>query len=72
MNAYRELAAAIVLQAVKDYRAAVRRQKRDPGNRGARMRIREVERFFRSPWYGMLTDIDANELIGSLRKEAAE
>ena len=69
MNAYKELAAAIVLQAVKDYRAAVRRKKRDSGNRGARMRIRECERFFRSRWYGMLTDIDPEEVIRALREE---
>ena len=70
MNPYQELAAAVVLQAVKDYRTAIRRKKRNPENRGARMRIREVERFFRSKWYRMLTDIDPDEVLWILRKEA--
>ena len=69
MNGYQELAAAIVLQAVKDYRTAQRRKGRDPGNRGARMRIREVERFVRSRWYRTLTDVDPHELLRRLRQE---
>ena len=72
MNAYRELAAAIVLQAVKDYRTAIRRRRRHPGNKGARMRIREIERFFRSEWYGQLSDVEPDEMIRTLRKEAGE
>ena len=69
MNAYRELAAAIVLQAVKDYRTAIRRRRRHPGNQGARMRIREIEHFFRSEWYGQLSDVDPHELLQRLRQE---
>lgn len=69
MNAYRELAAAIVLQAVKDYRTAIRWRRRHPGNKWARMRIREIERFFRSEWYGQLSDVDPHELLQRLRQE---
>jgi hypothetical protein len=61
-TAYENLANAIVLQAVKDYRAAKR-----TGNSG---RIASIRRFFRSDWFGTLTDIDGEYLIRKLDKEA--
>ena len=69
MSGYQELAAAVVLQAVKDYRTAIRRLKREPEHRGAKRRIREIECFIRSRWYIMLTDIDPDDLISQMRKE---
>jgi hypothetical protein len=61
-TAYENLANAIVEQAVKDYRAAKR-----TGNSG---RIASIRRFFRSDWFGTLTDIDGEYLIRKLDKEA--
>jgi hypothetical protein len=61
-TAYENLANAIVLQAVKDYRAAKR-----TGNSG---RIASIRRFFRSDWFGTLTDVDGEYLIRKLDKEA--
>lgn len=66
---YEKLAGAIVLQAVDDYRAALRRLAQNPGNDIARRTIREVERFFRSGWFGELTEIDPEMLISKLRAE---
>lgn len=52
---------AIVLQACKDYRTALKWEDKPT--------IREVERFFRSEWYKMLTTIDGEFLIDKLKKE---
>ena len=57
MTVYEELANAIVLQAVKDWRSGDERDKA------------EVERFFRSAWFGSLTKLDPEVLIINLRKE---
>lgn len=50
------LCSAIVTQAIKDYRRAGR-ERRD-----------SLERFFRSEWFGMLTQIDPEQLIFNLRR----
>ena len=47
MNPYENLANAIVLQAVKDYRLT-----------DDEAELAEIERFFRSDWFGVLTDVD--------------
>ena len=58
MNPYEELANAIVLQAVKDYR--LNDDERE---------LASIERFFRSGWFNTLTSIDPEMLISKLRKE---
>ena len=58
MNPYENLANAIVLQAVKDYRLT-----------DDEAELAEIERFFRSGWFGVLTDVDPEYLIRRLRKE---
>ena len=69
-EAYENLANAIVLQAVKDYRKALESLKRHPGNAGAQYVIKDVERFFLSDWFVELTDLDGRTLMEQLRKEA--
>ena len=66
---YHPLAEAIILQAVKDYRSALRKQKKNPDDGKASATIREIEKFFRSSWYKTLTDLDPDYLIYRLRKE---
>ena len=58
---YRKLANAIVLQAVEDYN--------EFGNtiKGRRVR-RSIDKFSHSPLFGMITDIDPEELIDYLRE----
>jgi len=58
LNPYENLANAIVLQAVKDYRLT-----------DDEAELAEIERFFRSDWFGVLTDVDPEYLIRNLRKE---
>ena len=58
MSPYEELANSIVLQAVKDYRL----HDDEP-------EMVRIERFFRSGWFGVLTNINPEMLIAKLRKE---
>ena len=68
-DTYERLANAIVLQAVKDYRNALKRLKKHPHNETALYTKREVERFFRSDWYTSLTTVDPEMLILKLNEE---
>lgn len=71
-NPYEALANAIVLQAVNDYRAALKKVKKNPNNREALDEALQIERFFRSQWYQVLTSVDGEYLINRLRREASE
>ncbi len=66
---YENLANAIILQAVKDYRVALKCLKANPRNRTAAADKSEIERFFRSQWFTMLTSVDGEMLIRSLQME---
>ena len=67
---YENLANAIVLQAVKDYRDALKRLKKKPRNQAAMSDAMECERFVRAGWYKALTSVDGEYLIQKLREEA--
>ena len=58
MDPYENLAQAIILQAVKDYRLT-----------DDEYELAEIERFFRSGWFGVLSKVDPEYLIKKLRKE---
>ena len=66
---YEELANAIIIQAAKDYRSALKRLKKNPENKKAATMKRECERFFHSPWYTMLTDVNPNYILNRIREE---
>ena len=69
MDFYKELANAIVIQAAKDYRKALKTLKRYPRYEPAKAVVAEVEEFFRSDWYRMLTSVDAEMLMRKIRRE---
>ena len=71
-NPYEALANAIVLQAVNDYRAALKKVKKNPNNRTALDEALQIERFFKSQWYQVLTTVDGEYLINRLRREVSE
>lgn len=48
MNPYKELANAIIVQAVKDYRDAMERLRYTPDDKSAQHDKRSIENFFRS------------------------
>ncbi|MBQ9644197.1 MAG: hypothetical protein IJV26_09195 [Lachnospiraceae bacterium] len=70
-SGWEDLAQAIIMKAVDDYRAARRRVRHFPDQKGAQATIREVERFFRSEWFEQLTDLDGEMLIRKLKEEVA-
>ena len=66
---YERLANAIILQAVTDYRAALKRIKRKPEDWETIDEAMRVESFFRSGWYSQLTAVDGEYLIRRLQDE---
>lgn len=70
-NNYENLANAIILQAAKDYRKALRTLSLNPHNRSAQYECRSIESFFRSGWFGLLTHLDPELLISKLKAGAA-
>ena len=69
MDFYTDLANAIIIQAVKDYRNALKTLKRYPRYEPAKAVVAEVEEFFRSEWYRTLTSVDAEMLMRKIRRE---
>ena len=68
---YENLANAIVAQAARDYLAALKKLKKNPGNRTAMDDAMRLEKFFHSGWYGVLTSEDPDYLIRKLREKVA-
>ena len=60
---YEELANAIILRAVEDYRDLWFKDKEDGKKQG-------IIKFFHSRWFSILTKIDPNWLIEKLEEEA--
>ena len=69
MEPYENLANAIVLQAVKDYREVLARAASHSAKDCYRRSKDDLERFFRSGWFGVLTNLDPELLIGRLKQE---
>ena len=69
MDPYEKLANAIVLETAKDYRKALKKLSKYPGNADARIEKEKCERFFRSKWYVGLTSVDGEMLIRKLQEE---
>lgn len=71
--AYHELADAIILQAVDDYRKALDgKSYGEDSKKSPEWVKRECEKFFRSSWYRSLTKIDGEFLIEQLKREHNE
>ena len=72
-DAYISLANAIIIQAAKDYMRALKHLARNPKDQDIRNKLlatkSNVERFFRSEWYSMLTDVDSKTLLTKLKAE---
>lgn len=66
---YENLANAIIISAVRDYRAAGKRLRKHPDSRLAADEIKTIEKFFFSPWFQVLTDMDPEFLVERLRAE---
>ncbi len=63
------LANAIIIQAAADYRLALKQLRQNPLFQPAIRMSYEVERFFRSDWFSILTRINGMELLARLKTE---
>ena len=72
MEPYQALANAIVELAVKDYQTALKYRYRHPDKKEYADAMDSLEQFFRSGWYGMLTDLDGEYLMTAVRRMARE
>ncbi|MCD8073452.1 MAG: hypothetical protein LUF27_00165 [Lachnospiraceae bacterium] len=66
---YEQLANAIILQAVRDLRDALKKLKRNPNNRDAQAVRDEITRFFKSGWFSTLTSGDGKFLLRKICEE---
>lgn len=67
-RAYENLANAIVMQAVYDYRRVLRGKRLEYDN-NKKVTIEELEKFFHSGWFYLLTNVDGQTIINRLRRE---
>lgn len=70
-NPYENLANGIIVQAASDYKAALKKIKKNPQNQDAVDEALSIESFFHSGWYETLTAVDGDFLIRRLQEEAA-
>jgi len=68
-NCWQDLANAVILQAIEDYRLLCGKLRFRPWLAGAARAKRELEEFFLSRWFRTLTTLDGQELLASLRRE---
>ncbi len=68
---YSRLANGIILQAVKDYRGARRKLRKQPRSEKAKLMVSDCERFFCSGWFEALTEVDGRMLLRKLQEEQA-
>ena len=66
---YEALGNAIILQAVKDYRMALRKIKKNPRNREVIDEALQIEKFFRGSLFGVITELEPEFLIDKLQAE---
>ena len=72
-NPYANLANAIVLQAVKDFRNCITVVKRNGRNKEQAIReMRKIVEFIKSPWFRVLTNLDPQVLLEKLEEEVNE
>ena len=64
------LAGAIILQACDDYLTARRKLKRNPHHGVAAATAGECEKFFRSRWFGALSDVSGSLILDRLRRQS--
>jgi len=69
IDPYEELANAIILSAVKDYRKYLRIIKKYPRDISTRNKARAIERFFRSNYFSILSNANPEEIITGLNEE---
>lgn len=68
-DGYRNLADAIIMQAVSDYRREARKQVKHPHDVDTAQKKLNIERFFLSGWFTMLCTLDGRRLLRDLDRQ---
>lgn len=71
MECWHDLANAIILKAAEDYREALHCLAMNPASTAFQAQKRDLEAFFTSQWFHVLTRLDGRQLQAALIKEAA-
>ena len=71
-DGWSEFAQAIILQAVKDYRDTNMQLLEKPKDSTLRSQREELEEFFLSSWFAVLTNLDGERLLQRLQAETTE
>ena len=69
---YKRLANEVVLQAVKDYRSVLRKLRWSKKQEKAWNQMKQIETFFKSKYYGMLTELNSENLMKKLKEECTD
>ena len=69
LHNWQELANAIILRAVEDYRHAYARNRLRPYQIETLQEIRSIEQFFCSDWFAVLCTLDGRKLLHDLKKQ---
>ncbi len=69
VDPYANLANAIVLQAVKDYRDSKKKLRKYPNSTESKKMINDVTRFLLSDWITALTTVDGKLILKKLEQE---
>ena len=72
IDPYKDLANAIILQAVEDYRKWAKEYSDSRDDRKLRKNLVELKEFFRSEWFSILTNLDGEQLLARLKSELEE
>ena len=67
---YDDLAHAIVMQAITDYRKLLRGEPIIEA-KGRKVSLEEIEQFLKSDWFFTLTNVDGNRILRKLKEEYA-
>ena len=69
MEQYESLAAAIIEQALLDYRRAKKNIQKKFDVEFSRQTIKEIENFLKSSWFDVLCDLDGKKLLEKMKGE---
>ena len=69
---YERLAEQIIIRAAKDYRNALKRLYKYPENPTALATKEEIEMFFYSQWFTVLTKVNPNVIMKGIQEEIGQ
>lgn len=69
---YQDLANAIIILATKDYRRVLKRLMKLPSSDSTKNEIMQLEAFFQSDYFKLLTSLDGEMLIEKLKQEVED